>query len=98
MDDVPRRPAIRLPLLYAAPMSVAMIAYVADLMVGTGWTGFGHYGVPRFALFTAAWCALEAVLATIYLVRLRFVAAAMALDLFLIVLAAVVIGLGMFHR
>ena len=96
----PRSTGIPVPALIAAPIAVAAMAYVGDIVFGGDpWVlmyGEGT-GVQVYALITALFCALEGlVVVPIYLRKGRSTHAA-ALMAYLAVVAGIVFWLGSFQ-
>jgi hypothetical protein len=83
----------------AAPLVVAALAYLFDVVFGTASVVIGNpprYGVERFALVSAGWCAVEAFLAAFFFTRGRPLMRLLALYAYLLVVAVVMFWFGIF--
>jgi hypothetical protein len=83
----------------AAPLIVAAFAYLFDVVFGTASVVIGNpprYGVERFALVGAGWCALEAFFAAFVFTRGRRWISLLALYAYLLVVAVAMFWFGTF--
>jgi hypothetical protein len=81
----------------AAPLVVAAFAYLFDVVFGTASVVIGNpprYGVERFALVSAGWCAFEAFLAAFFFTRGRPLVRLLALYAYLLVVAVAMFWFG----
>ena len=90
---------IPLPVWYALPVVVGLIAYAVDAYIGTTPVDLSAgFSLQRFAIVTALWCFIEGVVAGTILIRRRMVAAAIVLLGYLLAATFLAVSFGSLYR